>query len=121
MFQLFSSTKADMLDLAMILIGIDEEEGPQLYKCDPAGTYMGFKATAAGAKEQEAYNFLEKKMKSNPELNKNETIQVRTGLFEYLLYLYFLLVMNFLTFFLFLFYTAQHIPKFNLHLYSQLY
>jgi len=64
------------LGVAMILIGIDEETGPQLYKCDPAGTYMGFKATAAGTKEQEAYNFLEKKMKSNPELSKNETIQL---------------------------------------------
>ncbi len=28
---------------AMILIGIDEEDGPQLYKCDPAGAYAGYK------------------------------------------------------------------------------
>jgi len=60
----------------MIMIGIDEELGPQLYKCDPAGTYMGCRATSAGAKEQEAVNFLEKKLKGHPELNKNETIQV---------------------------------------------
>lgn len=64
------------LGVAMIMIGIDEELGPQLYKCDPAGTYMGCKATSAGAKEQEAVNFLEKKLKGSPDLNKNETIQL---------------------------------------------
>lgn len=47
----------------MILIGIDEEEGPQVYKLDPAGYYVGFHATAAGQKQQEAMNHLEKKWK----------------------------------------------------------
>lgn len=28
-----------------ILIGIDEERGPQLYKVDPAGYYVGYKVT----------------------------------------------------------------------------
>jgi len=28
---------------AMILIGWDDEIGPQLYKCDPAGYYVGYK------------------------------------------------------------------------------
>ena len=27
----------------MILVGIDDEKGPQLYKTDPAGYYCGFK------------------------------------------------------------------------------
>lgn len=31
--------------VAMVL-GIDEELGPQLYKCDPAGHYFGHKVTA---------------------------------------------------------------------------
>lgn len=26
-----------------MLIGIDDEQGPQLYKCDPAGHYFGYK------------------------------------------------------------------------------
>ena len=28
-----------------IIIGIDEERGPQLYKVDPAGYYVGYKVT----------------------------------------------------------------------------
>jgi 20S proteasome subunit alpha 1 len=60
----------------MILIGIDEEVGPQLYKIDPAGSYVGFKACASGTKETEAINFLEKKFKTNPKLDANQTIQV---------------------------------------------
>ncbi|KAJ1500319.1 Proteasome subunit YC7alpha/Y8 (protease yscE subunit 7) [Coelomomyces lativittatus] len=49
----------------MILIGIDQERGPQVYKVDPAGYYVGYKATCAGTKHQEAFNFLEKKYKKD--------------------------------------------------------
>ncbi len=59
----------------MILIGMDEELGPQLYKCDPAGTYIGYFACSSGQKDQEATNLLEKKMK-NQKLNTDQTIQV---------------------------------------------
>jgi 20S proteasome alpha/beta subunit len=48
---------------AMILIGIDAELGPQCFKLDPAGYFVGFHATAAGQKQQEAMNHLEKKWK----------------------------------------------------------
>jgi 20S proteasome subunit alpha 1 len=47
----------------MILIGIDPEYGPQCFKLDPAGYFVGFHATAAGQKQQEAMNHLEKKWK----------------------------------------------------------
>lgn len=60
----------------MLLIGIDEEKGPQLYKVDPAGYYIGYTATAAGQKETEAMNFLEKKMKAKSDLNYDETVQL---------------------------------------------
>eukprot|EP00164_Ancoracysta_twista_P001155 GFYU01001517.1.p1 GENE.GFYU01001517.1~~GFYU01001517.1.p1 ORF type:complete len:248 (-),score=86.25 GFYU01001517.1:464-1207(-) len=62
---------------SVILIGIDDEfQTPQLFKCDPAGYYVGYKACAAGAKEQEANNFLEKKLKNDPQLSLDETIQL---------------------------------------------
>jgi 20S proteasome subunit alpha 1 len=64
------------LGVVLILIGIDEELGPQLYKCDPAGYFVGYKATAAGTKEQEASNFLEKKFKVDPKLSNDETIRM---------------------------------------------
>lgn len=51
------------LGVATTLISLDSELGPQLYKCDPAGYYSGYKAIATGPKAQEAMNFLEKKLK----------------------------------------------------------
>jgi 20S proteasome subunit alpha 1 len=42
----------------MILIGPDDERGPQVFKLDPAGYFVGFKATAAGQKQTEATNFV---------------------------------------------------------------
>ncbi len=64
----------------MMLIGIDDELGPQLYKTDPAGYYSGFKACAVGVKQTEANSFFEKKMKKKPNWTQDETIQVRYAL-----------------------------------------
>lgn len=61
----------------MILIGIDEEQGPQVYKCDPAGYYCGFKATAAGVKQTESTSFLEKKVKKKFDWTFEQTVEVR--------------------------------------------
>lgn len=52
------------LGVATTLISVDAEYGPQLFKCDPAGYYVGYKATASGPKAQEALNYLEKKLKN---------------------------------------------------------
>jgi len=62
--------------VAMIFIGIDDEFGPQLYRTDPAGSYVGYRAVAAGVKEQEATNFLEKKLRDVTELSHDETVQL---------------------------------------------
>jgi 20S proteasome subunit alpha 1 len=65
----------------MILIAYDDERGPLLYKTDPAGTYLGYKATSAGPKSQEAHNYLEKQYKkqgkANPEtLDRDALVEV---------------------------------------------
>ena len=52
------------LGLATTLVSVDDENGPQLFKCDPAGYYVGYKGTASGPKQQEALNHLEKKLKN---------------------------------------------------------
>ncbi|GAB1203390.1 hypothetical protein APSETT445_002025 [Aspergillus pseudonomiae] len=52
------------LGVATTLISVDSENGPQVYKCDPAGYYVGYKATASGPKQQEAITYLEKKLKN---------------------------------------------------------
>ncbi|GAC95111.1 20S proteasome subunit [Pseudozyma hubeiensis SY62] len=51
--------------VSMILVGVDGERGPQIFKIDPAGYYVGFRATAAGVKQTEATNFLEKQFKKS--------------------------------------------------------
>ncbi|OMH80476.1 Proteasome subunit alpha type-6 [Zancudomyces culisetae] len=61
--------------VSLIIIGYDIEMGPQLYKVDPAGYFVGYKATAAGVKQQEAINFLEKRIKDDPELTIEQTIE----------------------------------------------
>eukprot|EP00040_Diaphanoeca_grandis_P015620 m.79930 g.79930 ORF g.79930 m.79930 type:complete len:247 (-) comp25261_c0_seq1:280-1020(-) len=63
------------LGCTMILIGMDEERGPQLWSCDPAGYYVGFKATAAGVKRTEATTALEKKLRKNPEWTRDQAIE----------------------------------------------
>ncbi|ODQ79265.1 hypothetical protein BABINDRAFT_176814 [Babjeviella inositovora NRRL Y-12698] len=51
------------LGVALTFCAIDDERGACLYKCDPAGYYVGSKACATGPKQQEATTALEKKFK----------------------------------------------------------
>ncbi|KAJ2611458.1 Proteasome subunit YC7alpha/Y8 (protease yscE subunit 7) [Coemansia sp. RSA 1365] len=64
------------LGVSMIIIGWDEERGPQLYKTDPAGYFAGYRATAAGAKHQEAFNYLEKKLKGEGPASIEDTVEL---------------------------------------------
>ncbi len=61
----------------MILVGMDDELGAQLFKYDPAGSFAGFRATCAGHKEQETTNLLEKKLKAgSAPATERDTIQL---------------------------------------------
>merc|ERR1719472_289878 len=62
-----------------MLFSIDDESGPQLFQVDPAGYYAGYKGCAAGAKEPEAVNALEKIVKKKQALPEAETIQQAIG------------------------------------------
>jgi len=66
------------MGVAMTFISMDDEDGPQLWKVDPAGYYVGYFACASGQKETEAMNYLEKRHKTKPttELNFAETVQL---------------------------------------------
>lgn len=59
-----------------ILFGVDDERGPQVFKVDPAGFYVGYRATATGEKEQSANNQLEREFKKNAELSRDETFRI---------------------------------------------
>jgi 20S proteasome subunit alpha 1 len=58
-----------------LIISVDDEDGPSVFKVDCAGHYLPFFAAAAGPKEQEAVNFLEKKRDEMPEYTSDEVIR----------------------------------------------
>lgn len=66
------------LGVITIYVGIDDgDKKPQLYRVDPAGHMIGYRACSAGSKEQEAHNQLEKKIKQDSEpLSYEETLEV---------------------------------------------
>ena len=58
------------------LVGCDEEFGPQVYKIDPSGSAIGYKAIATGAKEQEATTQLERAFKkTDGQWSKKQAIE----------------------------------------------
>jgi 20S proteasome subunit alpha 1 len=62
-----------------MFMSIDDEKGPGLYMVDPAGHYFGYKACAAGQKEQEGQNALEKIVKKSETLPEADCIQQAIG------------------------------------------
>lgn len=72
--------------IVAMFCAIDEEKGPQLYKVDPAGHFMGYKAACAGAKEQEGSNALEKVVKKgSDEMDTKTVIQEAIGTLQSIL------------------------------------
>lgn len=63
------------LGLMSTLIGVDDERGPQVFRVDPAGYTVGYRAVASGPKEQEAFNYLEKLYKPKPEFDREQTLR----------------------------------------------
>jgi 20S proteasome subunit alpha 1 len=123
------------LGVIPILVAIDEEHGPQLFKVDPAGYFVGYKvrtataglavealdpnppcvlsgrharrppvwlpgpstsppgttglfgmqATAAGVKETEAVNMLEKRFKTGPQYSQKEAVELAISTLQHVL------------------------------------
>jgi 20S proteasome subunit alpha 1 len=72
-----NTQSASMRPLATvcILIGVDDEKGPQVFKVDCAGHFLPFFGTASGSKEQEAVNFLEKRVDDMKEYDADQTVR----------------------------------------------
>jgi 20S proteasome subunit alpha 1 len=72
-----NTQSASMRPLATvcILIGVDDENGPQVFKVDCAGHFLPFFGTASGSKEQEAVNFLEKRVEEMKEYDADQTVR----------------------------------------------
>jgi 20S proteasome subunit alpha 1 len=64
------------LCVVTMLFTIDDEKGPQLFKIDPAGHFVGYKATSSGEKEQSATNQLEREYKKRSDFSTDESIKI---------------------------------------------
>lgn len=69
----------------MLIIGCDEEKGAQVYKVDPAGHYLPYKAVSTGKYEPEAMNFLEKRVAELGSLDENGTIEMAITAMQHVL------------------------------------
>ena len=73
------------LACTMLLIGAEEEKDAQVFKVDPSGHYLPYKAAAAGKSEPEAMNFLEKRVNELGSLSADETVETAIAAMQYIL------------------------------------
>lgn len=59
----------------ILIASVDDEMGPQLYKVEPSGHYLGYKAIASGPKMDNANNHLKKAVADKPKMSLDEAIQ----------------------------------------------
>ena len=71
--------------LCIAYIGVDDEKGAQVFKVDPAGHYLPYRAVATGKAEPEAMNFLEKKVDVLSTLSEKDTIELAISAMQYVL------------------------------------
>ncbi|XP_052864729.1 proteasome subunit alpha type-6-like [Anopheles cruzii] len=64
------------LGCSIVMIAYDPENGPVVYKTDPAGYYCGYRAISVGVKQTEANSYLEKKLKRKADYGEEESIQL---------------------------------------------
>ncbi|XP_049796504.1 proteasome subunit alpha type-6-like [Schistocerca nitens] len=64
------------LGCSMIVVAYDQEQGPCVFKTDPAGYYCGYRAVTVGAKQTEANSYLEKKLKKKLNYSGDEAVQL---------------------------------------------
>jgi 20S proteasome subunit alpha 1 len=69
----------------MLLVGVDDEKGAQVFKVDPAGHYLPYKAVATGKSEPEAMNFLEKKVDELGEMDEAKTVEMAISAMQHVL------------------------------------
>jgi 20S proteasome subunit alpha 1 len=69
----------------MLLIGVDDEKGANVFKVDPAGLFLPYKAVAIGKSEAEAMNFLEKRVTEMAGLDENGTVEMAISAMQYVL------------------------------------
>lgn len=69
----------------MLIIGVDEEKGAQVFRVDPAGHFLPYKAVSSGKYEPEAMNFLEKRVAELGLLDENGTIEMAISAMQHVL------------------------------------
>ncbi|ORM41487.1 Proteasome subunit alpha type-6-A [Babesia sp. Xinjiang] len=58
-----------------LIMSIDDESGPVIYKFDASGWYTGYKACGIGAKDQESENALERILKQRETVSLSEKVK----------------------------------------------